>query len=203
MAKTRVLAIGVCAGLLMLLAACGASVPAGVPTVTLPVGIPTIGVPAAVQSAIPAAQTALPSVIQTALPPSVQTALPGAIQTAAGLPAQVATAAANTLTVQLAPENNSGESGVATLTEVGGKTTVVVVVQGEPAGASQPMHIHDGNCGPSLGGVKYPLTSLTNGASTTTVDVTIAQLKSGKYAINGHKSASDMATYVYCGNITQ
>ncbi len=159
--------------LIVLLAACGTVAPAG--------GGPTIVVP-----------TALPTVN-----------VPAAIQTASGLPAQAGTAAANTLTIPLGPENSSGEAGTAVLTEIGGKTTVVIALQGEPSGASQPMHIHDGNCGPNLGGVKFPLTPLANGVSTTTVDTTIAQLKAAKFAINGHKSASEMSTYVFCGNITQ
>ena len=206
MTRFRVLTIGLCAGLLALAAACGPSAPAGVPT-----AFPTVNAPAAAQTAnsaaqtaVPAAQTAFPGVAQTALPPSALTALPGAFQTAAGVPAALATAAATSgMTVQLAPENNSGESGIATLADVGGKLTVFVVVQNEPAGASQPMHIHDGNCGPTLGAVKYPLTPLVNGVSTTTVDVTLAQLKTGKFAINGHKSASEMGTYFFCGNISQ
>ena len=58
-------------------------------------------------------------------------------------------------------------------------------------------------CGPTLGKVVFTLNPLTNGVSTTVVDTTIANLKSAKYAINGHKSASEMSSYVFCGNLTQ
>ncbi|MCA1554434.1 MAG: hypothetical protein LC737_08650 [Chloroflexi bacterium] len=142
-----------------------------------------------------------PTVILPTTLPTVN--VPAAIQTASGLPAVVGTAAANTITVQLAAENNSGETGTAVLTEISGKTTVVVTVAGEPSGASQPMHIHDGSCGPTLGGVKFTLTPVSNGVSSTTVDTTIAALKAAKFAINAHKSSSEMGSYVFCGNITQ
>lgn len=114
-----------------------------------------------------------------------------------------ATAAASAVTVKLNPDSNSGESGAAVLAEVGGRTTVVVTIVGEPAGATQPMHIHEGSCGPTLGKVVYTLSPVANGVSTTTVDVTIDKLKASKFAINGHKSASEMSIYVFCGNIAQ
>jgi hypothetical protein len=129
--------------------------------------------------------------------------VPAAIQTASGLPAVVGTAAANTMLVQLAADNNSGETGAALLTEVNGKTTVVITIVGEPAGATQPAHIHNGQCGPTLGNIVYPLTDVVNGVSTTTINVTMAQLKSAKYGLNGHKSAAEIGTTTFCGNLTQ
>jgi hypothetical protein len=128
---------------------------------------------------------------------------PAAIQTASGLPGVVGTAAANTMLIQLNAENSSGETGSAVLTEVNGKTTVLITIIGEPAGATQPAHIHDGQCGPTLGKVVYPLTDVVNGVSTTTVNVTMAQLKGGKFGINGHKSAAEIGTYTFCGNLSQ
>ncbi len=106
------------------------------------------------------------------------------------------------LTITLNPENNSGESGTATLTDMGNNQVKVdVTITGEPSGASQPMHIHTGQCGPTLGGVAFPLTPLVDGKSTTTVNVALATLMDGNHAINGHKSAQEINTYVYCGNI--
>jgi hypothetical protein len=140
--------------------------------------------------------------------PSVPTAIPTfnvptAVATASNLPGVVATAAANSMVVQFAAENNSGETGAAVLTEVNGQTSVVITVIGEPAGAIQPAHIHDGSCGPTLGKVVYPLTNVVNGVSTTTVATTIANLRSAKFAINGHKSAAEIGTYVFCGALPQ
>jgi hypothetical protein len=109
--------------------------------------------------------------------------------------------AAGPVTIQLTPQNNSGESGTATLTEVGAKTKVVVAVNGAPAGVGQPMHIHKGTCAQLDPAPAFGLTTLTNGKSETTVDIPLTNLQQGGYAINGHKSAQDAKTYVFCGNI--
>jgi Cu/Zn superoxide dismutase len=115
------------------------------------------------------------------------------------LPASAA--APSTLTVNLQQQNGSGESGSATLTQTGSDVQVVVALDGAPASA-QPMHIHTGTCS-NLGGVAYPLTSVTGGKSTTTVKgVTIAQLLAKPTAINVHQSAAELQKYVACGNIT-
>jgi len=109
--------------------------------------------------------------------------------------------AAGPVTVKLEPQNNSGESGTATLTEEGGKTKVAVSVTGQPAGVAQPMHIHKGTCDKLDPKPTYGLPSLVNGKSEATVDVSLADLQKGGYAINGHKSAQAVSTYVYCGAI--
>lgn len=112
-----------------------------------------------------------------------------------------AAAAPSALTVKLAAQNGSGENGTATLTQTGSDVQVVVALSGAPATA-QPMHIHTGTCS-NIGGVVYPLTSVTGGKSTTTVKgVTIAQLLAKPYAINVHQSAAELQKYVACGNIT-
>ena len=113
-----------------------------------------------------------------------------------------AAAATSTLTIKLSAQNGSGENGTATLTQADGAVKVVIAIPNGPAGP-QPAHIHDGTCA-SLKGVVYPLTSVAKGASTTTVKgITIDQLLAGKYAINVHKSTSDIGTYVSCGAIVK
>jgi hypothetical protein len=109
--------------------------------------------------------------------------------------------AAGPVIVQLTPQNNSGESGTATLTEVGAKTKVVVAVNGAPAGVAQPLHVHKGPCAKLDPKPAYGLTTLTNGKSETTIDVPLMQLQTGGFAVNGHKSAQEANTYVFCGNI--
>src|SRR5215471_16275710 len=109
--------------------------------------------------------------------------------------------AQDTVTVTLSPENNSGISGTATLTAMGSQTQVVINVTGEPAGASEPDHIHTGQCGPTLGGVKFPLKNVENGTSTTTVNTTLASLETGGFAINLHESAANIGHFIACGNI--
>src|SRR5712664_1566706 len=85
--------------------------------------------------------------------------------------------AQDTVTINLDALNSSGISGTATLTANGATTNVVVNVTGEPAGGSEPDHIHTGQCGPTLGGVKYPLKNVEGGTSTTTINATLASLE--------------------------
>ena len=47
--------------------------------------------------------------------------------------------------------------------------------------------------------VNIPLQNVTDGKSTTTVDMPISQVMKG--AINVHKSTSDLKTYVACGDL--
>ena len=107
------------------------------------------------------------------------------------------------LVIKLATQNASGESGTATLTDSPDGLVVVVKASGGNAAGPQPEHIHDGTCA-KLGGVKYPLKNLVDGASTTTIPkVTIADLLAGTYAINLHKSTSEIGVYTACGDIVK
>jgi len=106
-----------------------------------------------------------------------------------------------TVTVTLDTQNKSGESGTATITDDNGKAKVVITVTGEAASASQPAHIHIGSC-PTPGDVKYPLTNVTKGKSESTLTLSINELMAQlPLAVNIHKSAGDLTTYVACGNI--
>jgi hypothetical protein len=110
--------------------------------------------------------------------------------------------AADSATAKLEPQNSSGESGTATLTKAGAnQTKVVLEVQGAPSGASQPVHIHKGSCAKLDPKPAYPLSPVVNGKSETTVNASLDSLEKGGYAINGHKSAQDVATYVFCGDL--
>ena len=106
------------------------------------------------------------------------------------------------LTVPLKPQNGSGESGTATLADTPAGLKVVISLKGAPAGP-QPAHIHMGSCAHLNPTPKYPLSMVVAGKSTTVVKgVTISQLL-GKTAINVHKSPTDIATYVACGDIAK
>ena len=110
--------------------------------------------------------------------------------------------AADSASAKLEPQNNSGESGTATLTKAGdNQTKVVLDLKGAPAGASQPVHIHKGTCANLDPKPAYPLSPVVNGKSETTVNASLDSLEKGGYAINGHKSAQDVKTYVFCGPI--
>ncbi len=122
----------------------------------------------------------------------------------AGVLAATASAATpTTITIKMVAQNDSGENGTATLTQVADGTRVEVKLDGAPKDVPQPTHIHVGNCGHINKAPEYPLTSTTNGVAVSTVKgVSLADLLKATYAINVHKSGTDIATYVSCGNIT-
>lgn len=122
----------------------------------------------------------------------------------AGMLAAVASAdTPTTLTVKMVAQNDSGENGTATLTQVADGVRVAVKLDGAPKDVPQPTHIHVGNCGHINKAPKYPLANTVNGDGVATVKgVTLADLLKGTYAINVHKSGTEIATYVSCGNIT-
>lgn len=102
--------------------------------------------------------------------------------------------------VELMEQNESGESGTAELRAEGETTVVEISLDGAPAEA-QPAHIHEGTCEDLNAQPAYPLEDVVNGTSTSTEEVPLEELKSGQYAINVHKSASEADVYVACGNI--
>lgn len=121
----------------------------------------------------------------------------------AGVLAAAASAdAPTTVTIKMVAQNDSGENGMATLTQVADGVRVAVKLDGTPQDVPQPTHIHVGNCGHINKAPEYPLANTVNGTSLSTVKgVQLADLLKGTYAINVHKSGTDLATYVSCGNI--
>jgi cytochrome c551/c552 len=103
-------------------------------------------------------------------------------------------------TVKLAPQSGSGESGTATLIKQGDKETKVVLSVTGGSG-SQPVHIHKGTCAKLDPKPAFALSPLVNGKSETVVKASLDDLEKGGYAINGHKSAQEVKTYVFCGDI--
>ena len=122
---------------------------------------------------------------------------------AAILPAAVlpASAAHPDVTVKMHAQNGSGEWGTATLTDLGGRTRVVIALQHENTTGSQPAHIHPGPCAHLNPAPKYPLKNVILGHSNTIVDVPIASILNHHMAINVHESAKNIGRYVSCGDI--
>ena len=123
----------------------------------------------------------------------------------AGMLAAAASAAdaPTTLTIKMVAQNDSGENGTATLTQVADGVRVAVKLDGAPKDVPQPTHIHVGNCGHINKAPEYPLAPTVNGEGAYTVKgITLADLLKGTYAVNVHKSGTELATYVSCGNIT-
>ena len=107
----------------------------------------------------------------------------------------------NQMVVTFSEQNDSGESGMATLVEKDGMLTVALAMEGGPTDVPQPAHIHVGVC-PDVGAVSYPLSNVVNGASETTLEVTLAQLESETpLAINVHKSVPEASVYTACGDL--
>lgn len=124
-----------------------------------------------------------------------------AVAAAAVLGASAGAATPTTVTFLMKAQNASGETGTATVTQVATGVKVVVSLKGAPE-AAQPTHIHVGTCANINKAPKYPLTNTVDGKSSTVVKgVTLAQLLAGHYAVNVHKSATAIGTYVSCGNI--
>lgn len=114
----------------------------------------------------------------------------------------VAQAAAPTQ-IKLGEQNASGEHGTATLLDGANGLIVRVRVSGYPEGVAQPAHVHRGTCAHLDPKPAYGLHAVANGLSETTVpNVTLAELHKGAYAINVHKSGTEPAIYVACGNLS-
>jgi hypothetical protein len=102
--------------------------------------------------------------------------------------------------VQLAEQNNSGESGTATLTATGASTRVVLALK-NPTTDSQPAHIHRGSCENLDADPLYGLLNVMQGRSETVVNVPLSELTAGGLAINVHQSDAKLNRYVACGNL--
>lgn len=110
--------------------------------------------------------------------------------------------AAGPVKFTLHPQNHSGETGEVTMTQQGDDVVVAVTTQNAPPNTAQPIHIHKGTCDTLDPKPTYPLQTLQNGTSTTTLkNMTLAQLQTGGFAINIHHSTADVPTYYACGNI--
>jgi hypothetical protein len=103
--------------------------------------------------------------------------------------------------IQLETMNQSGVSGSVTLVEVGERQTRVDI-QVEPAGnPDMPAHIHPGTCVDLVPQPKYPLRNVVDGASSTVVPASLAELLAGDLAVNVHRSNEDMRTYTACADL--
>ncbi len=114
-----------------------------------------------------------------------------------------AAADGDTLEVELNGLNDYDFNGTAVITEENGAVTVEIEVSGEDVVGGHPVHIHLGTCNELDPNPTYSLADIdADGLSTTLVDgVTLDDLLAEPYAINAHLSATDIPTYVSCGNI--
>ncbi len=105
------------------------------------------------------------------------------------------------ITVKMQALNGSGEDGMATVTQASGGIFVTVALQ-NGSDVAQPTHIHIGTCGAINKAPEYALRDTVDGKGESSVaGVSLGDLLKGHYAINVHKSGTDLGTYVSCGNI--
>ncbi len=103
--------------------------------------------------------------------------------------------------IELKAQNGSSEDGTATFTDMGGGKIKIVIDIKNGTAEPQPAHIHKGTCANLDPKPEYPLTSVSDGKSETTLDLSLDDLQKTDYAINIHKSAAAIGTYVSCGDI--
>lgn len=109
---------------------------------------------------------------------------------------------AHSMTINLGAQNGSGQDGQAFLNDTSGGLRVKLQVKHEPAGASEPAHIHQGRCAKLNPAPWKALSNVVNGVSVTTIpNLTLADLKKAPYAINVHQSAANLKHYVSCGDV--
>ncbi|MEK7151071.1 MAG: hypothetical protein AAB783_02645 [Patescibacteria group bacterium] len=97
----------------------------------------------------------------------------------------------------------SGQSGTVIFTQVDGKAHVELNLQGSPKTTPQPAHIHVGSCA-EPGAVKYPLTNVVGGVSTTTLEVSVETLSQTiPFSVVVHKSVKEVGIYTVCGDVLQ
>lgn len=106
-------------------------------------------------------------------------------------------------TFALDTQNDLGQSGMASIgVDANGQVVVTLALSGGEFAEPQPAHIHVGSC-PEPGAVAFPLTSVVDGASVTTLEVGMDELLAADtaLAINVHKSADEVSVYTACGDL--
>jgi hypothetical protein len=105
------------------------------------------------------------------------------------------------ISVTMQALNSSGQSGTATIARAsGGNLTVQIALTGEPAGVSEPAHIHPGTCANLNPIPKVVLSPVVDGKSVTTIPAPTST--PGARSIVVHKgSGADEKIYVACGDI--
>ncbi len=109
---------------------------------------------------------------------------------------------AHSMTINLGAQNGSGQNGQAFLNDTSAGLRVKLQLKNQPAGSSEPAHIHEGTCAKLNPAPWKALHNVVGGVSVTTIpNLTLAQLKKSHYAINVHLSAANLAHYVSCGDL--
>jgi hypothetical protein len=101
----------------------------------------------------------------------------------------------------------TGASGTATARVEGNNTLVTLVLTGLPPGGPYPWHVHDGTCetgGPIVGDAAAypPLMVGADGRAEANARLLGLKLNEAKkYHVNVHRSPTDLATIIACGEL--
>jgi len=106
----------------------------------------------------------------------------------------------DSVSVRLTEQGDSGQSGQATITAEGYRTTVVIELSNQ-SGVPQPSHIHQGTCDDPNPRPAFALNNVAGGKATTTINASLALLQVTDYYVNVHKSESEIGIVVACGDI--
>jgi len=106
-----------------------------------------------------------------------------------------------TLTLEVVSLNDSGITGIATLTETGGGTMEVAIRLNDDIAGPLPTHIHEGACADLNPAPRIPLAGVRGGVSTTQLTVSLDQLMSTQHVIFIHRSTEELPVFVACADI--
>jgi Cu/Zn superoxide dismutase len=119
---------------------------------------------------------------------------------AALLPAAIS-ARTRSLNLDMQAQNSSKQDGTASIARHGSGLRVTITLKNEPAGASEPAHIHGGTCAKLDPVPKVALNPVVDGSSVTDMPAPSSPVQ-GARAINVHKgTGEDLKVYVSCGDI--
>lgn len=110
------------------------------------------------------------------------------------------------VTIVLREVNDSGVTGSAIVSPAGDRSVVGLVVRGTTGGL--PAHLHLGSCRTAEPMPLFPLTdAFPEAVTTTAIDLPLAEIRGGEYAIVVHRRAEDLAilldaaSIVACGDL--
>lgn len=113
------------------------------------------------------------------------------------------------ITIPLNEYQDSGVSGLASLSAVGNYVQVSLRVEGAPIVGEHPAHIHTGTCEDFDPNPIFPLTTVDlgvvdgqGGSRSLVRDISLRELRADDYVILVHKSAEELTTYFICGDIS-
>ena len=106
------------------------------------------------------------------------------------------------ISIVVTEQNSSGQSGIATISELDGEVVVNFKLVGFGSSTPQPSHLHLGSC-EVPGDVVYSLANVVNGVSKTTLDADMATFNTKlPLVLNVHKSQAEANIYTACGQVS-